>query len=97
MEIGTVALFSIPPPLAPHSAGVADTAKEFDTLLFEQLLKHSGMLRSFAMDDSAHGAIFGDLIIRQLAQELASSMEPGFARSLFEQNQINRTGEGADG
>lgn len=97
MDIGAVALFSIPPPIAERGANVADTAKEFDALLFEQLLRHSGLLRSFAMDDSAQGAILGDLMIRQLAQELASSMEPGFARSLFQQTQTYRTGEGIDG
>ena len=96
MDIGSVALFSLPPPNEARGASVADTAKEFDALLFEQLLRHSGMLRAFTLDESPQGALLGDLVIRQLARELASSMEPGFARSLFQQTQAYQTGEGTD-
>ena len=62
--------------------------KEFDTLLFEMLLKSSGFAEAFTAggEGGQETAIFGDLAIQVLASEMARDMDTGASRTLTTKN-----------
>jgi hypothetical protein len=75
------------PAAARVDAGTArpeTTGKEFDTLLFEMLLKASGFAEAFIAggEGGQETAVFGDLAIQVLASEMARDMHTGASRTL---------------
>jgi hypothetical protein len=67
---------------APRKAGPAQAVRDFESLFLETLLQHSGIAQALETDAGPEGGMSGELMIRELARNLADQLKLGFGKSL---------------
>ncbi|HEX9812994.1 MAG TPA: hypothetical protein VGA88_13035 [Burkholderiales bacterium] len=67
----------------PDSAHAKHTAVEFDAMVWEMLLRHSGLLNSLSVDNQT--PLAGEMFLQDIARQLAQQMDLGFGRLLASQ------------
>jgi hypothetical protein len=67
---------------APHDTGPAQALKDFESLFVETLLQQAGLGQALEAGDSAEGGLAGELMVRELARNLADQLKLGFGQSL---------------
>ena len=80
MDIGAITLFTSLS-TSDRVQTPAEVGRTFDALVLEQLLRHSGITKPFEGKDSG-GAVYAELMLRQLAYEFAGQMNTGFGAAM---------------
>jgi hypothetical protein len=83
------------PDMSAAGAGKPDTraaraVKDFEALFVETLLQSTGLLKSLGAEGGADGGVANELIVREIARNLAGQLQLDFGRNLG----INATLEG---
>lgn len=63
---------------APTNANAV--AVEFDAMIWDMLLRESGLLRAFGPDEGGETALLGEMFVHDFARQLAAQMDTGFGR-----------------
>jgi hypothetical protein len=66
----------------PENKGPEQTGRMFETMLFELLLKESGLSNSLGNGAGKEWAVLGDHFIQMLASQLAQEVDLGTGRLL---------------
>ena len=67
---------------APRQGGPAQAVRDFETLFVETWLQHSGIAQALQTGDGPEGGVTGELLIRELARDLAGQLKLGFGKTL---------------
>ena len=62
------------------------TAKEFDAMVLELLLRQSGILQALSPESDASAPMVSEMFLQDLARNLAAQMNLGFGNMLIEQS-----------
>lgn len=65
-----------------QAARPAQAVRDFESLFLETLLQHSGIAQALQTDAGPEGGMSGELMIRELARNLADQLKLGFGKSL---------------
>jgi hypothetical protein len=67
---------------APRHGGPAQAVRDFETLFVETWLQHSGIAQALQTGEGPEGGVTGELLIRELARDLADQLQLGFGKTL---------------
>jgi len=65
-----------------QGGGPAQAVCDFETLFVETWLQHSGLAQALQAGEGPEGGVTGELLIRELAKDLAGQLKLGFGQSL---------------
>ena len=92
-EIGMLATLPSTTRMAPAAA--SEVAVEFDTMIWELMLRESGLLRPFLSEGGTETAMLGEVFLQDFARQLAAQVDIGFGRmALAATSEIQNTGNG---
>ena len=63
-----------------------ETAKEFEKLLWAEMLKHTGLEEALTMNGGEGASAFSRLVVESIAEDLAEQRPFGFAEQIFSQS-----------
>jgi hypothetical protein len=69
-------------PVGGRAPGPAQAVKDFESLFIETLLQSSGLAQTLDMQGGPEGGVAGELLVRELARDLADQLQLDFGRSL---------------
>lgn len=73
-------------------ANANEVAVEFDAMIWDVLLRESGMLRAFGADEGGETALLGEMFMHDFARQLAAQMDTGFGRMALAAGQAQAQG-----
>jgi len=65
-----------------RAPGPAQAVKDFESLFIETLLQSSGLAQTLDTQGGPEGGVAGELLVRELARDLADQLQLDFGRSL---------------
>ena len=66
-----------------HAADPAGTAKEFEAILIETILRQGGFLQAFEGSDGGAGSLMGEWLMPLLARQLAEQVQLGLGEMMM--------------
>ena len=70
------------PPAADSGARAQKAVRDFESLFIETLLQSTGMLKSLDADAGPEGGVASELMVRELATQLAGQLRLDFGHAL---------------
>lgn len=74
------ALSSLPSATRSESSNAQEIAREFDTMIWELMLRETGLFKAFAPEGGNEGAVLGEFFLQDFARQLAAQVDIGFGR-----------------